>query len=356
MALAVIYGGDEDNPKWDKYDVQGGGSSVQCEPNGDPSQSDVGAYLNPDNTPYYDAMIWLQGTFADYSFADTTRIQLKTYLDQGGHLLAFGDEIAFHLGSGGNNADSTIGFLTDYFGTAFPAGADDETDNRVLNITGTATELLAGVTLGLYGECPLRRAFDRLTLAATTPYNTNAVVMTYTASTANDNGRAAVIRNTRTTNGGTAYLAAWGVSGLISNDSRVCFMYPILASPEYPVGKGFDCFAPPPVGLLCNNGVDAPVIANTGFGFSLAEAAPNPFRSSTNIEFSVANRTRVSIEVYNILGQKVRTVTDEVFEPGSYNRMWDGRSDAGTQVSSGIYFYKMVAGDFSATKKTVLLK
>jgi flagellar hook assembly protein FlgD len=104
------------------------------------------------------------------------------------------------------------------------------------------------------------------------------------------------------------------------------------------------------------NGVDAPVIANTGFGFSLATAAPNPFRGSTNIEFSVANRTRVSIEVYNILGQKVRTVVDEVFEAGSYNRMWDGRSDAGTQVSSGIYFYKMVAGDFSATKKTVLLK
>jgi hypothetical protein len=347
-ALAVIYGGDEDNPKWDKYDVQGGGSSVQCEPNGDPSQSDVGAYLNPDNTPYYDAMIWLQGTFADYSFADTTRIQLKTYLDQGGHLLAFGDEIAFHLGSGGNNADSTIGFLTDYFGTSFPNSADDQTDNRVLNITGQGGTVLDGVTLGLYGECPLRRAFDRLTLAATTPYNTNAVLMTYTASTANDNGRACVIKNVRTVNGGTSCLAAFGVSGLISNDSRVIFVYPIL-------NDLFGVTAPPPAtGPI--NGVGAPVIANTGFSFGLADAAPNPFRSSTNIEFSVANRSRVSIEVFNVLGQKVRTVADEVFEPGSYSRMWDGRSDAGTQVSSGIYFYKMVAGDFSATKKTVLLK
>jgi hypothetical protein len=348
-ALAVIYGGDEDNPKWDKYDVQGGGSSVQCEPNGDPSQSDVGAYMNPDNTPYYDAMIWLQGTFADYSFADTTRIQLKTYLDEGGHLLAFGDDIAFHLGSGGNNADSTIGFLTDYFGTSFPNSADDATDNRVLNATGQAGTSMDGITLGLYGECPLRRAFDRLTLAATTPYNTNSVLMTYTASTANDNGRPCMIKNVRTVNGGTAVLAAWGVSALISNESRVCVLYQIL-------NDEFGISAPAPAGLVCKNGVDAPVIANTGFGFSLADAAPNPFRSSTSIEFSVANRTRVSIEVYNILGQKVRTVADEVFEAGSYNRMWDGRSDAGTQVSSGIYFYKMVAGDFSATKKTVLLK
>jgi hypothetical protein len=293
-------------------------------------------------------MIWLQGTFADYSFADTTRIQLKTYLDQGGHLLAFGDEIAFHLGSGGNNADSTIGFLTDYFGTSFPNSADDQTDNRVLNITGQGGTVLDGVTLGLYGECPLRRAFDRLTLAATTPYNTNAVLMTYTASTANDNGRACVIKNVRTVNGGTSCLAAFGVSGLISNDSRVIFVYPIL-------NDLFGVTAPPPAtGPI--NGVGAPVIANTGFSFGLADAAPNPFRSSTNIEFSVANRSRVSIEVFNVLGQKVRTVADEVFEPGSYSRMWDGRSDAGTQVSSGIYFYKMVAGDFSATKKTVLLK
>jgi hypothetical protein len=347
-ALAVIFGGSEENPKWDKYDVQGGGSSVQCEPNGDPSQSDVGAYMNPNNTPYYDAMIWLQGTFGDYSFADTTRIQLRTYLDEGGHLLAFGDEIAFFLGTGGSNADSVIGFLTDYFGTSFQTG-DDATDNRVLNLTGTAGQSMDGITLGLYGECPLRRAFDRLTLASTGAYNTNAVVMTYTASTANDNGRAAMIKNVRTVNGGTAVLAAWGIECLVSNESRVCVLYNILT-------QDFGLTAPLPAGLVCKNGVDAPVIANTGFGFGLAEAAPNPFRDATSIEFSVASRSRVSIEVYNILGQKVRTVADEMFEPGSYSRMWDGRSDAGTQVSSGIYFYKMVAGEFSATKKTVLLK
>jgi flagellar hook assembly protein FlgD len=52
----------------------------------------------------------------------------------------------------------------------------------------------------------------------------------------------------------------------------------------------------------------------------------------------------------------VKTLVDENMEANSYVRNWDGRSDNGAQVSSGIYFYKMVAGEFSATKKAVLLK
>ena len=92
------------------------------------------------------------------------------------------------------------------------------------------------------------------------------------------------------------------------------------------------------------------------FGYDLARATPNPFHSKTSIKFSVPSRTHVSIEVYNILGQKVRTLVNEDLDANSYVRDWDGRSDNGQQVSSGIYFYKMVADNFSKTQKTVLLK
>jgi flagellar hook assembly protein FlgD len=102
--------------------------------------------------------------------------------------------------------------------------------------------------------------------------------------------------------------------------------------------------------------VDAPVVDAPRFGFELARATPNPFRSSTSIRFSVAKRERVSLDVYNILGQRIRTLVDEVLEPDSYVREWDGRSDRGERVSSGIYFYKMVAGSFTDTQKTVLLQ
>ena len=103
------------------------------------------------------------------------------------------------------------------------------------------------------------------------------------------------------------------------------------------------------------NGVDAPVV-EARYGFQLAQATPNPFTKTTTIRFSIASKAQVSVEVYNILGQKVRTLVDETLEANAYTREWDGRSDSGEKVSNGIYFYKMVAGDFSDTKKAVLLK
>ena len=103
------------------------------------------------------------------------------------------------------------------------------------------------------------------------------------------------------------------------------------------------------------NGVDAPVV-QAQYGFQLAQATPNPFTKTTSIRFSIASKEHVSVEVYNILGQKVRTLVDETLEANAYTREWDGRSDSGEKVSNGIYFYKMVAGDFSDTKKAVLLK
>jgi hypothetical protein len=345
-ALSQLYGGSELNPHWDKYDVQGAGSSVQCEPRG---VSDVGnglgAYMTDVITPYYDALIWLQGTFDGYSYADTTRLELGTYLDTGGCLFSTGDQVAFHLGTGGNDADSLIGFAVNYFGMSFPNAADEATGDRVLNVVGQGS--MAGITLGLYGECPIRRTFDRLTLSAADPAYTNTALMTYQASSvAADNGRIAAIKNVRTVGGGTAAHFGFGIEALLNDTSRARVLAAFL---------GTDCGLTVNAVSGSNNGVDAPVISN-GFGFNLAAARPNPFRDATSIQFAIPSTQQVSIEVYNILGQKVRTLVNERMEANSYVRDWDGRSDAGAEVSSGIYFYKMVAGEFSATKKAVLLK
>jgi hypothetical protein len=112
-----------------------------------------------------------------------------------------------------------------------------------------------------------------------------------------------------------------------------------------------------PANFACvNGGVDAPVVTGARFGFDLAEASPNPFAKSTQIKFSVPARGHVSLEVFNVLGQRIRTLVDETLEPNAYTREWDGRSDQGERASSGIYFYKLVSGDFSETRKAVLLK
>jgi len=90
--------------------------------------------------------------------------------------------------------------------------------------------------------------------------------------------------------------------------------------------------------------------------FDLSQNYPNPFNPATNIKFDLAARSHVSLIVYNLLGQKVSTLVNEVLPAGTYRTEWLGRTDNGASVSSGIYFYKMVVGNFAETRKMILIK
>ncbi|MDD3050411.1 MAG: C25 family cysteine peptidase [Candidatus Cloacimonetes bacterium] len=83
---------------------------------------------------------------------------------------------------------------------------------------------------------------------------------------------------------------------------------------------------------------------------------PNPFNPSTRIVFSLAEQTQVKIEIFNVKGQKVTTLLDEVRIHGEHDIVWNGKDDSGKSVSSDVYFYKMKAGSKEFVKKMVLLK
>ncbi len=83
---------------------------------------------------------------------------------------------------------------------------------------------------------------------------------------------------------------------------------------------------------------------------------PNPFNPDTIIRFSLVNESKVSLDVFNIKGQKVRTLVNETKTTGFYSSKWDGRDDKGNQVSSGVYFYRLNADKNSLTKKMILMK
>ena len=93
-------------------------------------------------------------------------------------------------------------------------------------------------------------------------------------------------------------------------------------------------------------------------GFSLQQNTPNPFNPSTTITYTVPEGSTgpVKLEVYNLRGARVRLLVDEERSPGTYHVFWDGADDTGAAVGSGIYFYRMRAGDFVQTRKMVLLK
>jgi len=83
---------------------------------------------------------------------------------------------------------------------------------------------------------------------------------------------------------------------------------------------------------------------------------PNPFNPSTTISFNVARSGFVNIEVYNVRGQRVRSLVSGVYGAGEHSVVWNGASDAGVGVGSGVYFYRMVSSGFTGVKKMLLLK
>ncbi|MCK5052229.1 MAG: choice-of-anchor D domain-containing protein [Candidatus Cloacimonetes bacterium] len=87
---------------------------------------------------------------------------------------------------------------------------------------------------------------------------------------------------------------------------------------------------------------------------------PNPFNPTTNINFSLKADSRVSLMIYNVRGQKVRTLVNDNMQAGYHSIVWDGRDDSGKSVSSGVYFNGFdaadIAGDYTSVKKMILLK
>jgi hypothetical protein len=85
--------------------------------------------------------------------------------------------------------------------------------------------------------------------------------------------------------------------------------------------------------------------------YALDQNYPNPFNPATTVEFRIQSSEFVTLKVYDVLGREVSTLVNEVKEPGTYTVQFDA-----TDLPSGVYFYRLTAGDFVATKKVVLMK
>jgi flagellar hook assembly protein FlgD len=83
---------------------------------------------------------------------------------------------------------------------------------------------------------------------------------------------------------------------------------------------------------------------------------PNPFNSQTVITFQIKTAAKVKLEVYNLLGNKIQTLVDEDIGAGYYSESWDGKDENGLQVSTGIYFYRLRANNYTQTKKLLIIK
>ena len=90
--------------------------------------------------------------------------------------------------------------------------------------------------------------------------------------------------------------------------------------------------------------------------FALAQNYPNPFNPETQIAYTLPAFSHVRLDVFNLMGQRVRTLVDEKQATGVYTVRWDGQTDSGASVATGVYVYRLKTGAFEASRKMVLLR
>ncbi|MBN1561271.1 hypothetical protein JW998_13545, partial [candidate division KSB1 bacterium] len=95
---------------------------------------------------------------------------------------------------------------------------------------------------------------------------------------------------------------------------------------------------------------------NVPLEFNLAQNYPNPFNPSTMIEFTLARKTTVHLDIHNLLGLKIKTLLSETREAGRYSISWDATADDGSPVGAGIYYCSMQADDVHQVRKMLYMK
>jgi flagellar hook assembly protein FlgD len=89
---------------------------------------------------------------------------------------------------------------------------------------------------------------------------------------------------------------------------------------------------------------------------ALGQNIPNPFNPTTRISFSLVENAGVELAIYNVAGQRVRSLVNSVYPSGDHVVEWDGRDERGNGVTSGVYFYRLKTGELEITRKMMMIK
>lgn len=146
----------------------------------------------------------------------------------------------------------------------------------------------------------------------------------------------AQVANTSSTHNENPYLPNWsgGKGGFSKSETKGSWAIAFSTSAAAGIGE---------------EGVKAPRLF-------LMQNYPNPFIGKTSIKFGLPHVGKVSLKVYNIIGQRVATLIERRMEPGIYTIKWDGRSDTGGSLSAGVYFYVLKYERRILRRKMIMLK
>jgi hypothetical protein len=203
---------------------------------------------------------------------------------------------------------------------------------------GIFSDVLGPDTLVAYGGCAVINDFDVITP------NGAGVIQAATYRGKGATAGAIVADTTLNGGGGVAGFVLSGFGYLYIRDPKPA-AFPARVEHLWRILTYLDNIFDEPTGVT-------PVLVT-----SLDQNYPNPFNPTTTIKYTLAERGQVSLKVYNVAGQLVRTLVNDVQTPDAVRPVtWNGLNDSGQPVASGVYFYKLVTNNFSQTKKMVLLK
>jgi hypothetical protein len=356
---------------YDKYDISGAGSNVHIHPIEFVTKGDS---INPPEK-IYDAVVWFTGPyFSNYLFDKQAQIAIQSYMQQGGKVVLCGDRIANNMAVVGE--DSLGGeFLNGIMGCEYIEEMEGAFDKPYIYLeaadsvhtTGAGTIPIPMDSLLLFRECPFLKdmSYVKASAAPDTGYTAESMLYVLNPAVTADPSDGAIYVE-KPLEGGQCVFVDFCLSAMATHTATECDGSTPEGVPTFQPGYYYgrvelmrfileDVFllTPPFPG---GGGGTSDVPRETQFRWALGQNMPNPVASTTEIRFEVARTSKVSIKVYNAMGQLVSTLKNERMQPGRYSVHWDGTNRSGEKVSSGVYFYKMAAGKFQATHKMLIIK
>ncbi|MFA4948912.1 MAG: T9SS type A sorting domain-containing protein, partial [Candidatus Krumholzibacteriia bacterium] len=346
------YAPGQPNSNVDRYDVNGPTSGVS---NGPGSRAKTKHLVD-----WYRAIIWDSGDLNNITISDGTInsdksddcTMLINWFEQSEHVCGLwvcGDNIANDLDQLASTPALTL--LSTWCGVDFVATSYfDETGG--IKGGGVVSPLITGeadagvfVHGGVpdqfyaYGGCPIINQFDVLEKTANGKY-----AASYPVKLAIN--RYAAIASSQVNPGGFNVNTMWfGFSYQYVRDDVAS-----ASLDRFEIARDVFSWMQFPVIPCCYADTEVPSVDK------LSQNFPNPFNPVTTIRFDMKEKGPVTLKVYNVAGQLVRTLVDDVRDAAAYSIAWDGRNNIGSEVASGIYFYKMETKGFNETRKMVMLR
>lgn len=287
----------------------------------------------------FPVVFWMTGDSNSISPTMPAVAVMKSYLDAGGRLFLTGQDIAENISE---RADAS--FLSDYLGIEYTGNEQFALANGVPgDVLGDGLKLNGGATDGSKNQTSPDRVNPLGGVAASV-----LAIPCYTYFISGLNAAVHIDNGYRVVFFGFGFEAISSFSVAQGYNTRAEVLQPIINWLDPDLATGI--FDDPGNDVV---GADVPRI------FELAQNYPNPFNAGTVIPFTLAGtRTRhVRLDVFDILGRRVQTLTDETLEPGRYNVTWNGADRHGQNVASGVYFCRLaIDGASAVAKQMVLLK